>query len=74
MGQERSRDIGHLPNVCLLVVRRLLFGVEHLVAGKEPPLLSGVARGGRGGGGGGGQLPPGADSRGAPKCLDVCYK
>ena len=40
--------------------------------------LSGVARGGGaggggGGGGGGGQLPPGADLRGAPKCLDVCY-
>ena len=29
--------------------------------------FSGVARGG-------GQLPPGADLRGAPKCLDVCYK
>ena len=26
------------------------------------------------GGGGGGQLPPGADLRGAPKCLDVYYK
>ena len=34
--------------------------------------FSDVARGG--GGGGGGQLPPGADLRGAPKCLDVCYK
>ena len=37
---------------------------------------SGVARGGQGGGGGGGggQLPPGADLRGAPKCLGVYYK
>ena len=25
-------------------------------------------------GGGGGQLPPGADLRGAPKCLGVYYK
>ena len=32
-------------------------------------IRSGVARGG-----GRGQLPPGADLRGAPKCLDVCYK
>ena len=29
---------------------------------------------GVGGGGGGGQLPPGADLRGAPKCLGVYYK
>ena len=41
---------------------------------------SGVARGGGGGAGGGGgqggggQLPPGADLRGAPKCLGVYYK
>ena len=26
------------------------------------------------GGGGGGQMPPGADLRGAPKCLDIWYK
>ena len=32
------------------------------------------SEGGGGGGGGGGELPPGADLRGAPKCLDVCYK
>ena len=40
------------------------------------PLKRSVSIGfaGPGGGGGGGQLPPGADLRGAPKCLDVYYK